>query len=137
MKNYKKLMIALVALAFVILANARVPAGAAPNAVRSGATCRLAPNPAWTIVRVTVAPSGSVAALRIAYHSGNAAFNANALRFAAATSFGSVRPQSAPATFDYLIARDSRGKNAARIVARLGLHDAAAWTVSSPDRRIC
>jgi len=132
----KKHIIALVALVAVIAANTDVPVSAAPNVERTGATCRLAPNHPWTIVRVTVAPSGSIEGLRVAYHSGNEAFDANAIRLAAATSFDSPRRHSVPASFDYLIASDAHGNSATRVVERLGVRD-DAWTPSTPERRVC
>ncbi len=106
---------------------------AAALAGASPATAPLAAGtPAWTVVRVDVSQRGDLEGMRVAYHSGDTAFDRAALAAVAKTSFTLAWHRREAATLDYVVARDGRGVHA-RVLPAVSAPRTVAWTASATN----
>jgi TonB family protein len=84
---------------------------------------------AWAVLRVSVTGNGNVDAIRLAYTSGNPAFNKSALQAVSKTTFVPEARKAGAATFDYLL-MVKNGQRQSRIMAHAP-GDAQTSTVAS------
>ncbi|MBD5606174.1 MAG: energy transducer TonB [Candidatus Eremiobacteraeota bacterium] len=105
---------------------------AAALAGASPATPLAAETSAWTVVRVDVSQRGDLEGMRVAYHSGDTAFDRAALAAVAKTSFTPAWHRRDAATLDYVVARDGRGVHA-RVLPAVSAPRTVAWTASATN----
>jgi len=117
-------VLALGALALALSNERALPAEAvvashacAPQAAHAGRE----PAPTWAVVRVTVTPHGAVEGKHIVFHSGNRAFDDEAMVAVAHTGFAPYpqAPEISTTSFDYLLMSACGGAHSSRILDRL------------------